>query len=337
MIKTIEMDLEFQPVISGPPSSPSQLHAQACTGDAITVSTWRDTWINQTKENHRRFGPFKERGLGKYFNHLLHKPCIVVGSGPSLKNNVEWLKDTRGIPVISCLHNYQFLEDRGIKPEFYVTLDAGPVTIEEVSEGGSKTPEEYFESTKDKKLIAFIGSNPLLIEKWKGEIIWYNAPIPDKEITDAMDAVEPFSTYVSSGGNVLGACFYIAKAVMGANPIVFVGADFSFSYTKKFHAWQSKYDKSIGQVMRATDVFGNRVCTWSSYYNFKCWFESRVCSVPGIYINATEGGIFGSYPEGNIMQIRQMALEDVIAMYSLSDHVREQCENPTVIEKKTLF
>jgi hypothetical protein len=62
-------------------------------------------------------------------------------------------------------------------------------------------------------------------------------------------------------------------------------------------------------VVRATDVFGHRVKTWQSYYNFKCWFESRACSVPGTYINATEGGILGSYPEGNIEQIKQMAFK----------------------------
>lgn len=337
MLKTVEIDLQYSPYIPNPPSSPRQLYDQACSNDEITVNTWRKTWLKQIQENHDKYGPFKANGIGQLFGLLKNQPCIIVGSGPSLKNNVDALKDTKGIAVISCLHNYQFLEDRGIRPDYYVTLDAGPITIEEVSEGGSKTAEEYFESTKDKTLLAFIGTHPDLIAKWKGEVIWFAAPIPDQGLMDEITKIEKFRSFVSSGGNVLGASFYIAKAIMGANPIIFVGADFSFSYNKKFHAWESRYDANLGQVTYATDVFGNRVCTWQSYYNFKCWFESRACSVPGIYINATEGGILGAYPAGNIMQIQQMALSDVIDMYNVSHHIEEQMRNPETDQPKTLF
>lgn len=320
-----------------PPSTPKQLYDRACSNDEVTVNTWRQTWIKQVKENRAKYGPFKDRGIGQLYGQWKNKPAIVVGSGPSLKHNVDDLKDTKGINVISCLHNYQFLEDRGIKPDYYVTLDAGPVTIEEVSEGGTKTADEYFESTKGKTLLAFIGTHPELIAKWKGQVYWFAAPIPDESIMNEINSVEPFYSFVSSGGNVLGASFYIAKAILGANPIVFVGGDFSFSYSKKFHAWDSKYDANLGQVIYATDVFGNRVKTWQSYYNFKCWFESRFCSVPGIYINATEGGILGAYPDGNIEQIKQMALSDVIRMYSVSGLVEGQMKNPEEKHNTILF
>jgi hypothetical protein len=337
MIRNIDIDLEFQNQISGPPVSPKQLHNQACSNDEVTVNHWRDIWISQTKENHKNFGPFAARSAGKFHNLFYQKPCIVAGAGPSLKNNVDQLKDRKGMALISCLHNYHFLEDRGIEPDFYVTLDAGPVTIEEVAEGGTKTPEEYWASTKNKKLLAFIGSHPELLKKWQGEIYFFNAPMPDKACVDALDAVERFNLWVSSGGNVLGACFYIAKAIMGANPVVFVGADFSFSYNNRFHPFDSKYDKNVGAVSYATDVYGIRVKTWQSYMNFKCWFEAKVCSVPGIYINATEGGIFGSYPDGNIQQIKQMTLSEVIRMYSLSEDMRAQCEATDNNERMILF
>jgi hypothetical protein len=337
MLKTVEMDFQYQPVIPRPPASPKDLYKQACSSDEITVNTWRDIWLRQVKANHKTYGPFHKRGIGQLYQKLLHKPCIVAGSGPSLKTNVKELANRKGLPLISCLHNYQFFEDNGVTPDYYVTLDAGAVTIEEVSEGGKKTPEEYWESTKDKKLVAFIGSHPELLAKWKGEIYFYAAPIPDQALMDEIHALEPFHSYVSSGGNVLGASFYLAKAIMGANPIVFVGADFSFAYNNKFHAWDSKYDLNLGQVVLATDVFGMRVKTWQSYFNFKCWFESRCCSVPGQYINATEGGILGSYPDGNIEQIKQMALSDVIRMYSLSEEIEGQMKAPETKDLRILF
>lgn len=337
MLRTIEIDLEFQQTIPTPPVEPRALYKEACGNDDVTLSTWRDIWLDNTAKNHKKYGPFKNASVGSIQGLAKNQPVIIVGSGPSLAVNVDRLKDTKGIKVLSCLHNYHYLEDRGVKPDFYVSLDAGAVTLEEVSEGGTKTAEEYYASTKDKTLIAFIGSHPSLLEKWQGKILWYNAPIPDKSIIEAIDAIEKFHTFVSTGGNVLGACFYIAKGIMGANPIIFTGADFAFSYTKKFHPWNSKYDKTLGAYIRAVDVFGNSVCTWPSYMNFSKWFVSRCCSVPGMYINATEGGVLGAFPQGNIEQIKQMALSEVLEMYALSDVVKESCINPEIDDRIILF
>lgn len=323
MIKQVEIDFNFQPYIQRPPESPSELYKRACSADEITINSWRDIWKKQIKENHDTYGPFAKNPIGSIYGSQRLKPCIIVGSGPSLAGNVDVLKDTKGIPVVSVLHNYHYLEDRGIKPDYYVSLDAGRITLEEISEGGKKTLEEYIESTKDKTLLAFIGSHPDLIKSWKGKVLWFSAPIPDAGIIKYIDDIEDFKQFVSTGGNVLGACFYIAKAILCANPIVFVGADFCFSYTNQFHPWPSKYDAHLGHYITAVDVFGMPRKTWTSYANFKSWFESRVCSVPGIYINATEGGLLGAYPGGNIEQIRQMSLQDVVNMYSLSDQMGE--------------
>lgn len=329
--------LEYQNYIDSIPITKEEMYQSACSNDNITISTWRPTWIANVKGNKEKFGSFSSVSVGKLFGTHKYKPCILAGSGPSLAYNGEQLKNRGNIPLVSCLHNYHYFEDRGIKPDYYVTLDAGPVVLEEVSEGGSKTPEEYWESTKDKTLIAFIGSNPKLFEKWQGKVYLYAAPVPDKEYMDACESVEKFNVYVSTGGNVLGACLYFAKAILGCNPIAFVGADFSFSYDKKFHGWDSKYDKSLGNCVSHTDVFGNRILTWMSYFNFKNWFDYIAITVPGIYINCTEGGIFGSYQSGNLAAIKQQSLTSFLNMYELQENVRNGFENPENDDKKILF
>lgn len=337
MRKTLEMDLEFQAEISGPPATPKQQYDIACGNDAITIDSWKQLWIDHMTANHAKYGPWSENGIGQLFDQFKMRPCIVVGSGPSLANNIQVLAANKTVPVISCLHNFHYLEDNGVKVDYYVTLDAGEVTIEEVHEGGAKTPEEYWAMTRDKTLCAFMGSSPNLINKWQGKILWFNCPIPSQPVKDAYDAVEPFHTMVSTGGNVLGACFYIAKAICGANPIIFTGADFAFSYTKQFHPWPSKYDGKLGHAVRAHDIFGNAVWTWSSYQGFRSWFESICCSVPGTYFNATEGGTLGAYADGNIRQIKQTALVEILQQYGLNDCMRDQCENPKTTELKVLF
>lgn len=328
--------LEHQPYIDFAPVPQSILYQQACANDATTVNSWKDTWISQAKANHAVFGSFKTRSLGLLYNKHRHQPIFVVGSGPSLKKNAALLVKNPGIPVISCLHNFHYLEDLGVKVDYYVSLDSGPVTIEEISEGGNDETD-YWAKTKGKTLLCYIGTHPNLLAKWQGDIYFFNCPIPSKEIEDEINKIEKFRVLVSSGGNVLGACLYIAKAFLGCGTTIFLGADFSFSYDEKFHGWDSKYDKSIGNCIRITDIYGNKTKTWQSYANFKAWFDWVTQAVPGEYINCTEGGIFGAYNEGNIRSIKQMDLSDCLVRFSMSEHIREQVENPEADTTKILF
>lgn len=337
VIRSTEIDLEYQNYIENPPIAPAQLFGNACSSDAVTVNTWRQIWIDNVKANHKRFGSFKENSVGKVFGSKKYQPAIIAGSGPSLFHNGKSLNERGDIPLISCLHNFQFFEDNGVKVDYYVTLDAGEVVLEEVYEGGKKKPDEYWELTKDKTLVAFIGTHPSLFDKWKGKVLFYNAPVPDAAYMAEIEQLEKFNSYISNGGNVLGACLYFAKAILGCNPIAFVGADFAFSYKKKFHAWDSKYDAKLGYVIKAIDVFGNKVLTWQSYFNFKNWFDYIALTVPGIYINCTEGGTFGAYPEGNIMAVRQQPLADFMEMYTMPEKVRVSFEHPEKDEKRLLF
>lgn len=326
--RMVEMELEYLNTIDAPPQSPSQLHKQAASNDDPTVNAWRDTWIKNMKENHRTHGPFCENGIGKLFGEFNLKPAILAGSGPSLKTNVEDLKKKGDIPLISCLHNFHFMIDNGIDVNYFVTLDAGEITIPEISEGGKESHEYYLDKTKDHTLLAFVGTSPNLVKAWKGKVLWYNCPIPDQVTKDAYDSTEKFHNYVANGGNVLGACAYIAKAYMGANPIAYIGADFCFGYDKKFHGWSSSYDKSMGNVNRTVDCYGNKVYTWQSYHNFKCWHDSITMRVPGEWINCTEGGTWGVYPEGLIKTIRHKPLREFIDGFQLYKTMQFQAENP---------
>lgn len=336
-MRTAEVMLEYQPYIDYAPVSPKELHGTACENDDITISSWRKTWEKNVKLNHDKYKSFADNSIGKLYGHAHQKPVIIAGSGPSLKENAKDLKDRKDITVVSCLHNFHFMEDIGCPADFYVSLDAGEVVVEEVYEGGSKTEDEYWEMTKDRKLLCYIGTSPRLLEKWQGEVYFFNAPVPDQEYINYIDSIELFNTYVSTGGNVLGACLYIAKSFFGASIVGFIGADFCFSYKKKFHAWDSKYDANLGHVLRLKDVFGNSVYTWKSYHNFKGWFEYISLTVPGVYYNCSEGGTLGAYTEGNIRTIQQLPLKDFIRQMNMYEEIKEHSLNPKLQEKKLLF
>lgn len=336
-MKKAEILLEYQEICERPFVQPKALYRQACSNDEVTINHWRDIWLGNIRANRERFGSFKDLGIGEYWGAYQGQPCIVAGSGPSLSKNIHLLKERRGINLVSCLHNFHFMEDSGADPDIYVSLDAGDITLEELYEGGKHDKEYYLEKSKGRTLFAYIGSSPKLLEAWRGEIRFFACPVPDKTYCEEVDAIEKFHTVVSNGGNVLGACLYIAKGILGCNPIIYIGADFSFSYLHKFHGWDSKYDANLGAVVHMTDVFGNRVKSWQSYANFKSWFDYIAMTVPGIYLNCTEGGCLGSYPEGNIPQIRQMDLSECLDMYNMNKHLKNMCDNPETDERTILF
>jgi len=340
-VRKAEILLDYAPLIDAPPVAPAQLHQKACQNDFTTISAWLDIWLGNIKANHERFGDFKENGVGKLFGKFSHRPVIVAGSGPSLKRNAHILKDrNKDMHVISCLHNFHYFEDLDVDIDFYVTLDSGPIVIDEVSIGGKQSEDWYWERSKDKKLIAYIGSDPKLFEKWQGEVYFFNCPINNESISELSKELE-FHTYVGTGGNVLGASTYLAKAIFGGNPIIFIGADFSFANydveKPMFHAWDSDYDKEIGYTVGMVDIFGNRCKSWPSYANFKAWFDYVVTVVPGLWINCTEGGTLGAYSEGVLRQCPPMDLKDCLRMYDMFGEMRDQCVDPATKDKKLLF
>jgi hypothetical protein len=344
-VKTAEIVLEYQSLIPHPPVPKGALYDRACSNDKPTIDHWSEIWLKNIKANKEKFGSFKEHSAAKFYGDYRYQVAIIAGSGPSLKRNAADMSTRGKIPLVSCLHNFHMFEELDLAPEFYLSLDAGEVVVEEVYEGGSKDPEWYWERSKDRKLLCYIGTSPRLLEKWRGEVYFFNAPVPNPEFLKAQDEIEKFNFYFGNGGNVFGACLYFAKAILGCGSIIFTGADFSFGYPTikdgkahhKFHSWDSKYDKDLGRTDKVTDIYGNKVHTWPSYYNFKNYFDWVVCHLDGEWINSTEGGCMGAYSDGNIVQFKYMDLVDAIRRYNMFDELEESARNPEVDYRKVLY
>lgn len=312
---------EFQPVINYMPVEKKALYQNACSNDDPTVDHWKDIWIKNIKANKEKFGSFHDHSLKEVFGKYAGGSAIIAGSGPSLKYNAKALKNRKGIPLISCLHNFHYFEELDLAPEFYCSLDAGEtITAEEVTEGGTKDEDWYWERSKERTLICYVGTSPKLLEKWQGKVLFFNSALPNAELNDKIAEIEPYRVFFSTGGNVLGACLYLSRAILGAFNIIFIGADFSFGYpdvsegdpVHRFHSWKSKYDTTMGQTVKVTNVFGHKVHSWPSYMNFKAYFDWFASNVPGHYVNATEGGCLGAYDQGNIDKFKYMSLDDAI-------------------------
>jgi len=323
MMKNIEIDLLYQPLIDAPPPQVGNLYNNACSGDGVTVNHWRETWIKNYKLAKERFGTFQDRSIGKLHGINRHKPAIVIGSGPSLKDSMEALKENarseHPVMTVSCLHNFGLFEDEGFHADYYMSLDSGKIVLDDISEGRQHPPEYYWEKTKGKKLLAIIPSDPGLFEKWQGEVYLFNCMIPDASVMKEFNDIERFAHHLSCGGNALGACMYAAKAIMGSNPIMYVGGDFCFDYNNQFHSYKTHYD-ALGHYVLWPDVYGIPRKTWQSYLNFKFWFDHIALNVPGTWINCS-GGTMGAYLGGNLSCFKYMPLKAALTQYTIADVV----------------
>lgn len=329
-------DLQYQQTIDGPPVSVDQLWSNCTQGDKITIDSWWDTWLKNTEANAKEFDIHDTAMLE--WDKFSYQPVIIAGSGPSLRKNAHLLKDRQGICLVSCLHNYGYFEDIGVKADYYLTLDAGDIVIPELSQGGAKDEEHYWKSTEDKTLLASITTPPQLIRQWLGKVRWYSAAPANMDYHAKSNAITGgYDCFFNIGGNALAACLYFGKAILGGNPIVLVGADCAFGYNKKFHPFDSPYDKQFSGLITAIDCFGNRVYTWPSYFGFKNWFEHVALTRPGIYINATEGGIVGAFAEGNLKQVMQMPLSMVLDGYTVHKKLPDALKKPEYKNKPVLL
>lgn len=325
------VNLEFQGYIPAPPVSKDNLRQTFASNDDLTVRSWWEEWKANKVQNLKEFD-ISQTAMSEH-GKWAYKPIIISGTGPSLKRNARHLAGRGGIGLVSCLHSFGFFHDLGVRPDYYLNLDAGDITLPEMAQGGSKGEDYYWEASKDYTLVTALHCNPKLHRKWKGKILWFDTALNGMNESIPDPRLEEFRLVFQTGGNTLGACHYMAKAVLGGSPIIFVGADFSFSYERKFHPFGSPYDQKFAGVIPVTDIYGNRVATWPSYYGFKAWFEHIAMggqgNTPGTYINCTEGGILGAYADGNIAQIKQARLETVLQEYDLHKKMPELMADKT--------
>lgn len=330
LAQSVPMILSFQPYVTQAPVNKDQQWDQACSADKTTSDAWRDTWLDHIKRNISE-NDADARTVGEMYGDYAYLPALCVASGPSIKKNFQHIKKVpEKIPVISCLHSFHKFVDTQTRCNAFVTLDAGDIVLKELSEGGEKPSQYYWDATKDYTLVSGLVTPPELIRRWKGEIRFFNATIPDDDFMDQLPKITKNQWVYSVGGNTFGAAMYHAAWVWGCRELALVGADYAFDYMHKFHAWDTDYDTQFQGLVPCTDVYGNRVYSWPSYQNFRAWTEFQ-CQ--GAYanhhiriVNCTEGGTLGAYPHGNVMWIEQKTLLDWIDQNKRWESYREQIE-----------
>lgn len=145
----------------------------------------------------------------------------VVGSGPSLKEN--WTKLARlqksGVPIIACNASFQFLLERGLKPEYFFCFDADPLMLEFMTpvEGvtylmASRCPPRAFDLIEGQKIYVWnAGGDENIV----------------KILRKHDDPSKPEEKIINGGGAAVTRAMSLAET-MGFSKIHIWGGDSSF-------------------------------------------------------------------------------------------------------------
>jgi len=171
-------------------------------------------------------------------------PCIIIGSGPSLDDSIEYLREWKGGIICTSSHALTLMHF-GIEPTHILALDAFCTWDEIKGVDWSKTRT---------KLITHPGMWPTLLENWPNEMLLYieNNGRPDSFYSDTQKIMyshreggtqrNPVFHYYIRTEIMLFACspplqLFVAD-ILGYGTIYTCGVDFGFhSGKERFTSW----------------------------------------------------------------------------------------------------
>ena len=226
-------------------------------------------------------------------------PAIIVAAGPSLKKNVNLLKEVKGKAVTIVVDSaINTVMAHGIVPDFAITVDTNKELKNFTAEGLS-----------DVFLLADATANTKALDMVKSKnLVFYSS---DSATWQRMFREEGSSiTEVFAGGSVALDAMALAKE-WGFKRIIMIGQDLAMTGNKQY-ADGEKLNQNTSfnsPTLYVKDIYGNDVLTKKDYYTFIRSIEDLAYRNPDIdFIDATEGGAFKKHT-------RIMTLQEAIDTY----------------------
>lgn len=267
----------------------------------LAKSTFHNTIVNIPKIRNS----ISATQLKKVWNSDI--PVIIVAAGPSVEESLEDLKWAKGKAIIVAVDRItQYLLDKGVIPDFVVSLDA-------------EKEVEYFSSGElvDIPLFCLMLTQPLIMDKqigrkivcWAGHYMYkhYQSALnefPDIEISGS---VATFAVSVVS--------------YLGSKKICLVGQDLSFR-GESTHAGGvvSNPDGTSGKYVEG--INGEKVFSRFDWVEFKIWFEDFIVKNPDITVIDTKKS--GALIKGStLMGLREAVGNEEAPIGALIDNVNQ--------------
>lgn len=203
----------------------------------------------------------------------INKKCIlIVAAGPSLKYDIEHIKEIQANTFILCVGTVlKVLLDNCIEPDAVIITDPQPNVINQIEGVEIDVP-----------LICLVSANKQLFLSWYG----------DKVIAFLDENIEysKFSLSIETGGSVLTTALDISIK-SNAKWIILAGADLAYTDGKthvegtQFYSQENVRSETVLKGYHDEDIF-----TSKNLLMYKKWIEKRIERSDKEVVNMTELG-----------------------------------------------
>ena len=245
-------------------------------------------WINDSIQDTWRKNYIANRNkivVTKQSSEARKKCCILVGSSPAIKPQIKTLKNiNENFIIISSNGAYPWLMQNGVEPDYVMLIEGRDHVVGDVS------------LKSNAKLIVSQFVDPKIYDIWNGPIETFVCSATGMEDLIKEDGLE----VDVAGGNVLNASFLWSYKYLGCRNYITIGN--SLCYYDDYYVDGRSTDHVMKNLkdhehIKAVDMQGNVVSTTAPLLLYKTWLETYSRISGADFINATEDGIFGVYPE----------------------------------------
>lgn len=205
------------------------------TRAALAVSPFMSTQLTNICENNTPASTLK--------GQFTTETCVLLAGGPSLDENIEWLKQNHQHVVIMAVSRIaKKLLQVGITPDIVVSVDPFEISFDVSKE------QLLFPNT-----VLFIHSNnvtPLLLGQWPGKSVYMDRRYP-------WDVKDDDQNLMSCGPTVTNTALKVAID-MGFSNILLSGVDLCFSDKGVTHASgsnEAKIGPTLGQSGKWVETY----------------------------------------------------------------------------------
>ncbi|WP_024851372.1 6-hydroxymethylpterin diphosphokinase MptE-like protein [Hydrogenovibrio kuenenii] len=200
-------------------------------------------------------------------NYLKSYTSIILGGGPTLDDNIDWIRDNQEYLIIfAAARIANRLRKEKIQPDFFVSVDPNDVSYDN-SKG-------ILENTENAILVNANNVNSKILAEWPGKSAYLGNTYP------WMDSNHFQKDNLNIFGPTVTNTMTSVAAYLGSKQVIFSGVDFCHSASGKTHE-SSSLESQSGKFTREANIrvetYSGRIAgTTPAFANAKSAMENLV-------------------------------------------------------------